>query len=598
MIKKVSESYKHNILSIALGPFIKIIEAIFDLLIPLFMKAIIDLNQYGTPESIPNKISSSIASFIRVFNVSNNTFSDALVGGLIILIMGIVGYGLTMISQYIAAVASVAVGTEVRESLYQKMLKLSKKEREQVSNAKLLTVINSDTYQLQHGVLLFVRLVVRAPFILIGSLVMSFILDWRVGLAFTAIVPLLFLVNFLVLRKTSKGYVEIQNDLDDLNNKTSETTDGARVVRASNQQERENNEFSIKTNAYQDKAIKVNRINSLINPLTFAITSIVLIVIILLLQNSLFSADNTQIASTIIAEMSYLAQIFFVVVQFSMVIIEVVKASVSRKRIDSVLAIEPAIINENKQYVTDNKAPLIRFDHVSFSFTDDENYFLNDLDFQIRKGETFGVIGGTGSGKSTVINLIERFYDASKGDVLYKGVSLKDYNLNELRNDIGLVNQKSSLFKGTIKSNFLMSNPNASDEDIINALKQAQAYEFVSKYEDGINHEVNEGGLNFSGGQRQRLCIARALIRKPELLILDDSTSALDLLTDKRIRETINSFKDMTKVIVSQRVSTIQHADYILVLEGGQVVGQGKHKDLLENCPIYKEIYETQIRKE
>ena len=598
MIKKVSESYKHNILSIGLGPFIKAIEAFFDLLIPLFMKAIIDLNQYGNPDNIPNKISSSIATLIRVFNASNNTISDALVGGFIILAMGIVGYVLTMISQYIAAVASVSVGTEVRESLYQKMLKLSKKEREQVSNAKLLTVINSDTYQLQHGVLLFVRLVVRAPFILIGSLVMSFILDWRVGLAFTAIVPLLFLVNYLVLRKSSKGYVEIQNDLDDLNNKTSETTDGARVVRASNQQDRENNEFAIKTNAYQDKAIKVNRINSLINPLTFAITSIVLIVIILLLQNSLFGADNTQIASTIIAEMAYLSQIFFVVVQFSMVIIEIVKASVSRKRIDSVLSIKPSIVNENKTYVIDNKAPLIRFDHVSFSFTDDENYFLNDLDFQIRKGETFGVIGGTGSGKSTVINLIERFYDASKGDVLYKGVSSKDYNLNDLRNDIGLVNQKSSLFKGTIKSNFLMSNPNATDEDIVNALKQAQAYEFVSKYEDGINHEVNEGGLNFSGGQRQRLCIARALIRKPELLILDDSTSALDLLTDKRIRETINSFKEMTKVIVSQRVSTIQHADYILVLEGGQVVGQGKHSDLLKNCPIYKEIYETQIRKE
>ena len=598
MIKKVSDSYKHNILSIALGPFIKIIEAIFDLLIPLFMKAIIDLNQYGSPDNIPNQISAGVASFIKLFNHSSSSMSDALVGGLIILIMGVVGYGLTMISQYIAAVSSVAVGTEVRESLFDKLLKLSKKEREQVSNAKLMTIINSDTYQLQHGVLLFVRLVVRAPFILIGALIMSFILDWRVGLAFTAIVPLLLLVNFLVLRKSSKGYVEIQNDLDGLNNKTSETTDGARVVRASNQQGRENNEFAIKTNAYQDKAIKVNRINSLINPLTFAITSIVLIVIILLLQDNLFGPNNTQIASTIIAEMSYLSQIFFVVTQLSMVIIEIVKASVSRKRIDSVLAINPSIINENKEYVTDNKAPLIRFDHVSFSFTDDENFFLNDLDFQIRKGETFGVIGGTGSGKSTVINLIERFYDASKGDVLYQGISLKDYNLNDLRNDIGLVNQKSSLFKGTIKSNFLMSNPSASDEDIIEALKQAQAYEFVSKYKDGINHEVNEGGLNFSGGQRQRLCIARALIRKPNILILDDSTSALDLLTDKRIRETINSFKDMTKVIVSQRVSTIQHADYILVLEGGQVVGQGKHKDLLANCPIYKEIYETQIRKE
>ena len=598
MIKKVSESYKHHILSIALGPFIKIIEAIFDLLIPLFMKAIIDLNQYGAPEDIPNKISSGVASFIRLFNNSSNTISDALAGGFIILAMGIVGYGLTMISQYIAAVCSVAVGTEVRESLFQKLLQLSKKEREQVSNSKILTVINSDTYQLQHGVLYFVRLVVRAPFILIGALVMSFILDWRVGLAFTAIVPLILLVNYLVLRKSSKGYVEIQNDLDDLSNKTSETTDGARVVRASNQQERENSEFSVKTTSYQDKAIKVNRINSLINPLTFAITSIVLIIIILLLQDSLFGPNNTQIASTIIAEMSYLSQIFFVVVQFSIVIVEIVKANVSRKRIDSILAIKPSIVNENKEYVIDNKAPLIRFDHVSFSFTDDTNYFLNDLDFQIRKGETFGVIGGTGSGKSTVINLIERFYDASKGDVLYKGVSLKDYDLNDLRNSIGLVNQKSSLFKGTIKSNFLMSNPNATDEDIVEALKQAQAYEFVSKYEDGINHEVNEGGLNFSGGQRQRLCIARALIRKPEILILDDSTSALDLLTDKRIRETIKSFKDMTKVIVSQRVSTIQHADYILVLEGGQVVGQGKHSDLLKNCPIYKEIYETQIRKE
>ncbi len=596
MINKVRDSYKHHIISIALGPFLKAIEAFFDLLIPLFMKAIIDLNQYGDPTLIPNKISSSLASFIRIFNPSGTSLNDALMGGLIILLMGVIGYVITMFSQYIAACSSVNVGTEIREALYTKMLMLSKKEREEVGQGKLLTVLNSDTYQLQHGVLLFVRLAVRAPFILLGSLIMSFVLDWRVGLAFLAIVPMIFLVNYLVLRKSSKGYVDIQNDLDELSNKTSETTDGARVVRASNQQEAEDQEFAVKTNAYQDKAIKVNRINSLINPLTFAITSIVLIVIILLLKNALFSADNTLIASTIIAEMAYLSQIFFVVTQFSMVVIELVKANVSSKRIDSILSIEPAI-KGGKTISVNLSAPIIKFNHVSFTFNDNKGYFLKDLDFEIRKGETFGIIGGTGSGKTTVINLIERFYDANKGEIFYRGKPIKSYPLKTLRNDIGLVNQKSSLFKGTIKSNYLMSNPYATDKDIIQALKDAQAYEFVSKYEDGINHEVNEGGSNFSGGQRQRLCIGRALVRKPHLLILDDATSALDLLTDKRVREVINSYDDMTKVIVSQRVATIQNADYILVLEGGKVVGLGKHNDLLKDCPIYKEIYQTQIKK-
>ena len=599
MINKVSESYKHHILTIALGPFLKIIEAVFDLLIPLFMKAIIDLSQYGSPSDIPNVISSSLAAFIRLVNPSSGNISDAITGGIIILVMGIVGFVITMVSQYLAAKASVNVGTEVRSALFNKILHLSKKEREQVSNSKLLTVINSDSYQLQHGVLLFVRLVIRAPFILIGSLIISFILDWRVGLAFLAIVPLLLLVNFLVLKKSSKGYVEIQSELDNISNQTSETVEGARVIRASNNQDNEYNKFSSKTESYQDKSIKVNRFNALINPLTFAITSIVLIVIILLLQNDLFGPNNVLIASTIIAEMSYLAQIFFVVTQLSMVTVELVKANVSRKRIDSVLTIKPEIINNEHPLtgeVKDNE-PIIKFDHVSFSFNED-SYFLNDLDFEIRKGETFAIIGGTGSGKSTVINLIERFYDVSKGNILYKGIPLKEYDLSSLRKDIGLVNQKSSLFKGTIKSNYLMSNPAASDEDIVKALTNSQAYEFVSKYSDTINHEVNEGGFNFSGGQRQRLCIGRALVKNPEVLILDDATSALDLLTDKKIRDYVSSIKDMTKIIVSQRVATVQHADYILVLEGGKVVGQGKHEDLLKNCPIYQEIYQTQIRKE
>ncbi len=600
MIRKVSDSIKHNILSISLGPLLKIIEAIFDLLIPLIMKAVLDLSQFNTPDNIPNVVSKNIASFIRAFNFGDSFLADALTGGGIILVMGIVGYAITMVAQYLAARSSVNVGTEIRNSLYNKMLTLSKKERNSIGNSKILTLINSDTYQVQQGLLLFVRLIVRAPFILTGSLIISFILDWRIGFAFLAIVPLIILVNILVLRKSSKGYIEIQKDLDSLSNSASEMTEGARVIRASNNQELENTKFSSKTTDYQDKSIAVNRINALINPLTFAITSIVLIVIVFLLKESLFnSEDNLLMASTIIAEMAYLAQIFFVTVQITQAVIDIVKGTVSAKRINEVLMITPQITtcDSPKTGEVNIGEELIKFDHVSFSF-DEKKMFLNDLNFQIRKGETFGIIGGTGSGKSTVINLIERFYDVSDGTIFYKGIPLKEYDLKSLRNDIGLVNQKSSLFKGTIKSNYLMANPDASDEEIIKSLKEAEAYEFVNKYEDKINHEVNESGTNFSGGQKQRLCIGRALLKHPEILILDDSTSALDLLTDKKIRETVKGFKDMTKVIVSQRVATIQNADFILVLEGGKVVGQGKHKDLMKNCPIYKETYETQIKKE
>ena len=600
MIRKVSDSIKHNILSISLGPLLKIIEAIFDLLIPLIMKAVLDLSQFNTPDNIPNVVSKNIATFIRAFNFGDSFLADALTGGGIILVMGVVGYAITMVAQYLAARSSVNVGTEIRNSLYNKMLTLSKKERNSIGNSKILTLINSDTYQVQQGLLLFVRLFVRAPFILTGSLIISFILDWRIGFAFLAIVPLIILVNILVLRKSSKGYIEIQKDLDSLSNSTSEMAEGARVIRASNNQELENNKFSSKTTDYQDKSIAVNRINALINPLTFAITSIVLIVIVFLLKESLFnSEDNLLMASTIIAEMAYLAQIFFVTVQITQAVIDIVKGTVSAKRINEVLMITPQITNSDSPKTGEVNIgdELIKFDHVSFSF-DEKKMFLNDLNFQIRKGETFGIIGGTGSGKSTVINLIERFYDVSEGTIFYKGIPLKEYDLKSLRNDIGLVNQKSSLFKGTIKSNYLMAKPDASDEEIIKSLKEAEAYEFVNKYEDKINHEVNEGGTNFSGGQKQRLCIGRALLKHPEILILDDSTSALDLLTDKKIRETVKGFKDMTKVIVSQRVATIQNADFILVLEGGKVVGQGKHKDLMKDCPIYRETYETQIKKE
>ena len=597
MITKVSDAYKKNILLITIGPLLKIIEAIFDLFIPLFMKAIIDLSQYDDPNLIPNSISRTLASFIRLFSPQKSPISDAVTGGVIILIMGVVGYIITMIAQYLAARTSSNIGTEVRNALYNKVLHLSKKERDEISNAQILTLINSDSYQLERGVLLFVRLIVRAPFILLGSLVLSYILDLRVGVAFTVIVPLIVLVNILVLRKSSIGYVDIQRDLDNLSNSTSEVVEGSRVIRASNSESNEINKFANKTSSYEAKSIRVNKINALINPLTFALTSIVLIAIIYLLKGDLFSAENVLIASTIIAEMAYLAQIFFTTVQITQAIIDVVKAGVSRNRINHVLTKNSSIVS-GKVSNEDNEGPIVKFNKVSYSFKNDDNYFLKDLDFEIRRGETLGIIGGTGSGKSTIINLLLRFIEASEGNILFHDVPIKEYKLDELRDSYGLVNQKASLFKGTIKENMLMANPRASDDDIRDALRRAEAYEFVSKYPEEINHMINEGASNLSGGQKQRLSIARALVKNPKILILDDATSALDLLTDKKIRTHLNAMNEMTKIIISQRVSTIEHADYILVLEAGRIVERGKHEELLKNSSIYKEIYETQIKKE
>jgi len=598
----VKTAYKHYASGFVAGSLLKIIEAVFDLLIPLFMKAIIDINQYIDPSLIPNSISRVLAYFIKSFNFGSSILSNTLTGGGIILVMGILGYVITMISQYIAGKTCVNVSCEVREALYEKALKLSKCDNNKIPMNKMLTLINSDTYYVQQGVLLFIRLLFRIPIILIGSLVISLILDWRIGLSFVALVPLIVFFNVIILRKSSKEYLLIQKDLDGLFQNTSETTEGARVIRASNTKKDENIRFEKRTSSYKEKAVKVNKLNSLINPITFALTSIVLVVIILVVKNNLFGgseAENTAIISTIIAEMGYLAQIFFVTVQMTNSAVDITKGIVSSKRINEVLAYEPNITSkENDGFICEkNNSPVIRFNNVSYAFDNNDSYFLNDLSFEVREGETFGIIGGTGSGKSTVINLIERFIDPSKGNVLYKGCDLKEINLGELRKEIGLVNQKSTLFSGTLRTNFLMANKNATDKDIEEALKKAEAYDFVSKHKDYLDHKVNEGGTNFSGGQKQRLCIARALVKKPSLLILDDSTSALDLLTDKKIRNTISNMKDMTKIIVSQRVATIANCDYILVLDKGHVVGLGNHKTLLSTCDIYKEIYNTQIKK-
>lgn len=610
MIKKVSDSYKHHVVALTVGPALKMIEAIFDLLIPLFMKAIIDMSTFDGVSAIQsesNPLIRGIADFIKCFGTwipDNPNLNYAIIGGVIILIMGILGFATTMLTQYIAARTAVLIGTEVRNSLYEKILSFSKMEREEFSNARLLTTLNADTYQVQQGVLIFIRLIIRAPFIILGSLVISMILNWQVGLVFLAIVPLILFVIFFIMRKSSKEYLNIQKKLDNISTKTGDSLEGSKVIRAFNRQDYEEKDFEHVTDEYKKNSIKVSKLNALINPLTFAIIALATLAVVLFGGLPIFTSGKeagTALSSTVITEVAYLSQIFTTLVQLTNVVMVLTKANVSSKRCDEILAVNPKI--QDKPNAISSKAiheneEIIAFDNVSLGYKEGGNLALAAIDFQLLKGQSLGIIGGTGSGKSTLINLIERFLDATKGTIRYKGSDIKDYKLESLRNEISLVPQKSVLFKGSIYSNMKMANPDATDEDITRALKDSMAYEFVSKYEDTFHHETEEGGKNFSGGQRQRLCIARALVKKPEVIILDDSTSALDLLTDKKVRENIsNHYQGITKIIVSQRVSTVSDCDLILVLEGGKIIGKGSHEELMKNCQVYQETYLSQVQK-
>lgn len=603
MITTVKQACKKSLWAFIVGPIIKMIEAVFDLLIPLFMKAIIDLSFGSSRDAISN----ALGSFISLFGTwipNNPALNYAIIGGFIILLMGIIGFCTTMVCQYIAAYAATKVGTEVRNSLYERILGLSKKDMEVFGTSKILTILNSDSYQVQQGVLFFIRLGVRAPFIILGSLVISFILDWQIGLVFLAIIPIILIIIFFFMTRASKQYLVIQSDLDNLSSLASDDLEGARVVRAFNKADYEEKKFSSGTEEYQKESIQVSKMNAWINPLTFAVVSLATIAVVLLggfsMANGIEFLGYTLLPSTIITEVSYLDQIFQTLVLLTNLVMIFTKSLVSIKRVDSLLNVNPSIVDDRNaiSQVINKGEEIYSFHDVYLAYKDSGNNALTDIDFSLNKGQSLGIIGGTGSGKSTLINMMERFLDASKGEVDYKGHNIKDYRLTSLREEIGLVPQKSVLFKGTIRTNLLMGNPSANEETLVAALKDSLSYEFVSKYPDFLDHEVEEGGKNFSGGQRQRLCIARALVKNPEVLILDDSTSALDLLTDRKVRNNLKQeYPDITKVIISQRVSTVSDCDLILVLEAGKIAAKGKHEELLNTCPIYLETYESQTQK-
>lgn len=575
-MEKTWDSIKKYKKEFILGPIFKIVEVVFELMIPFLMKYMIN---------------TGIPSFQNYEGVGKILYP-----GLIIIAFCIFGFLSTLVCQYFASVASQGFGTDLRNRIFLKVNSLSLKDIDNFGRGNLINLITNDTTRVQTGIAMLIRLAIRAPVLVIGSLVCSFIIDYRVGLMFLILIPIISLILAIILTKNSKNYLKVQQRLDDISNYSNDSLKGSRVIRAFNKENTIINQYKNKTEKYFKETKKANLVAALINPLTFLVVNIGIMLVIYFGGN--LTINNELTNGDLVALISYLNQILMALIVVSNLVIIFTKAFSSQKRIDQLLQSETSIVNYSKyKDISLNYGDeFINFENVSFKYEDDGNEVISNINFKINKGEKIGIIGGTGSGKTTLIKLIERFYDVTSGELLYKGHDIKDYDLDKLHQEISLVNQRSVLFNGTIKSNILIGNKDATDEEIINALKNSEAYKFVKEYSDFINHEVYENGKNFSGGQKQRLSLARALIKDSELLILDDSTSALDYLTDKNVRENINKMKDLTVIFISQRTSSIQHCDKIIVVDNGKIDAIGTHEELLNTSLIYKEIYDSQVK--
>ncbi|MDY2728149.1 MAG: ABC transporter ATP-binding protein [Candidatus Onthovivens sp.] len=564
------KKYKKELI---IGPIFKTFEVIFELLIPFLMKYMIN-------EGIP-------------FAQQTNNIEKILYPGLIIVVLSILGFLSTLVCQYLASIASQGVGTDLRNRIFKKVNSLSIKEIEDFGRGNLVNLVTNDTNRVQQGVAMLIRLAIRAPILVIGSLICSFIIDYRIGLMFLSLIPIISLILFFILKANSKNYLKVQSILDDVSSFTKDSLKGIRVNKALNKQNEVEESYSKKARNFYSESKRANIIAALINPLTFLVINIGILLVIYFGGN--FVLSNELSDGDLVALISYLNQILMALVVMSNLVIIFTKAITSTKRIDSLLIKESSIINSKKynHLKIKNGGNLFEFKDVDFAYNSTK-YALKNLNFTIKKGEKIGIIGSTGSGKSTIVKLLERYYDVTSGALLYKGFDIKDYDIDSLRDEISLVSQKSVLFNGTIKSNMLISKDNASDIEIIDALKKSEAFSFVEKYEDSIDHEVLEGGKNFSGGQKQRLSIARALLKDSEVLILDDSTSALDYLTDSKIRQRLFADEDKTIILISQRSSSLQNCDKIIVLENGKIDGIGTHEELLKTSSVYVEIYNSQ----
>ena len=570
-LKRYLSRYKKQVI---IGPLFKFTEAVLELFVPLVMARIIDIG------------------------VANRDVAYVLKMGGLLLALGVVGLGCALICQYSASIASQGIGTNLRNDLYRRINSFSHAEIDRFGTHSLVTRLTNDINQLQVAVAMLIRLVVRAPFLAIGAVVMAFTIDLKLSLILLMTLPLIVLVLWLIMSKSVPFFKVMQKKLDRISLITRENLEGARVIRAFSKQGAEKTRFAAASDDLASTAVGVGRLSVLLNPLTYTIMNIGIVAVLWFGSGQVNGGELTQ--GEIIAFVNYMTQILLALVVVANLVVTFTKASASAARVNEVLETESSVVSENQAVIAPEAGtPQISFQNVVFSYHGAEAPSLQGVTIDIERGETVGIIGGTGAGKSTLVHLIPRFYDVTGGRLLIDGIDVKKYPLSQLRKKIGLVPQKAAVVSVTIAENLRWGKEDASDEELIMALKTAQAFDFVAALPDGLASYIEQGGKNISGGQKQRLTIARALVGKPEVLILDDSSSALDFATDAALRKALR--KDtagMTVLIVSQRAGSIRHADKIIVLDDGEVAAIGRHDDLFENCAVYREICLSQLSAE
>lgn len=570
LLKYLKDYKKESILA----PVFKMLEASFELFVPLVMAAIIDTG------------------------IANHDKGYIFRMGGVLVALGLIGLACSVTAQFFSAKAAVGFATKLRHALFSHIQGLSYAELDTLGTNTLITRMTSDVNQLQSGVNLTLRLLLRSPFIVFGAMIMAFTVDVKAALIFVVAIPLLSIVVFGIMIVSLPLYKKVQAALDKVLGRTRENLEGARVIRAFCKEGQEIESFSEENDALLNIQVFVGKISAAMNPLTYIIVNIALVV---LLWTGAIRVDGGIITQgAVVALVNYMSQILVELIKMANLIIQITKALACAKRIESILVVENSQqIEDLTQQVKAETDDVIRFEHVGLTYQGGGEESLTDIDFAVKKGQTIGIIGGTGSGKTSVVNLIPRLYDATRGTVYVDGQDVKTYDPKQLRSKVGIVPQKAVLFAGTIRENLMWGNENATEEQLERALEISQAKEFVDTKEGRLDFKIAQGGKNLSGGQRQRMTIARAVVRDPEILILDDSASALDFATDAKLRHAIREMgNDMVVIIVSQRSSSIQYADQIIVLDDGKVVGIGTHDSLLAENEVYQEIYYSQFPKE
>lgn len=555
-----------------LAPLFKMLEASFELFVPLVIAAIIDTG-------IENK---DVPYIVRM--------------AVVLVVLAVVGLTCSLTAQYFSAKAAVGFAAKLKSALFAHIESLSFKEIDTLGTSTLITRMTSDINQVQSGVNLVLRLFLRSPFIVFGAMIMAFTIDVKAALIFVVAIPLLAVVVFGIMLISIPLFKKVQGALDTVLGITRQNLTGVRVIRAFNKEQSEIENFDEKNAVLTGLQKFVGKISALMNPVTFIIVNGAIAALIWTGAIRVDAGILTQ--GQVVALVNYMSQILVELVKLANLIITVTKAVACGNRIQSVFEIKPSIEEGSTKYSAQPKdGYAVEFKNVNLCYNDGADNSLTGIDFSVKKGETVGIIGGTGSGKSSLVGLIPRFYAATQGEVLVDGINVNEYSFDELRAHVGIVMQKAVLFKGTIRENLKWGRNDATDEELWEAIDAAQAREFVETKEGGLDFEIAQGGKNLSGGQKQRLTIARALVRKPDILILDDSASALDYATDAKLRAAIAALPgNMTVFIVSQRTASIMHADKIIVLDDGQMAGMGTQKELLENCEVYKEIYNSQFK--